>query len=145
MDQNEVLPACSEEFWDAVITSGSPVAECELCHRTIYDVNGQDMDEGELEKLQWNHAKTPDRYVPVDGCVRYGHVAGFTIVYGCPCNLAYRYERFLWNHRWLIASFLKKKAGANLETARYDADKIAEIPEDLFFEPAERKRKFNDL
>jgi len=55
---------------------------------------------------------------------------GREYVYGCDCKAAVAYERFVWNHRYSIAEFLKKKAEEERSKAvvvKRLADDVAEV------------------
>lgn len=112
----------SEMFWDCVIGGGTPAQDCEFCKRTVYDQNGEYMEEGELAELEKNHIAKPDEYVAFNGTVRYGVLNGKTVVYGCPCNAAQPYEAFIWSHRHLIAEYLTKRAMKLAAKAKDDTE-----------------------
>lgn len=114
----------SELFVRAIIGGGSPAADCEFCGRTHFDINGQFMEKGELDSYRAKAQEKPDQYIPCDGGVSHGCIDGRSFVWGCPCNAATRYERFIWNHRWLIASYLSARAKEEMERA-VDNQKIA--------------------
>lgn len=100
----------SETFLDVLIGSGSCVADCGFCGRVHFDYNGDNMEPGELEGLERKQKADPDKYCGHDGTVRFGYLSGKQFVADCPCNEATLYEKFIWNHRYLILEFLNAKA-----------------------------------
>ncbi len=116
-------------FEEAICDGGTPVVDCEHCGTTHFDFNGEFMEEGELERLLQRQAKEPSKYKGHDGGVHFGQIAGRNYVYGCKCKIVQQMERFVWNHRFLIASYLKKRAAAELHDASRQHEEIAGIPE----------------
>jgi len=118
----------SEEFWNALISSGRNVIDCTFCGRTHYvEDPGSDYDEGELKRLNARNKKNPDKVVFHQGdiSVSWGNLDGKQAVYGCPCNSVRKYEDFIWDNRYLIANYLtaralkmKKEAKENSKLAR---------------------------
>jgi hypothetical protein len=118
----------SEMFWNALTGGGSMVVTCEHCGRTFFGTYHEGWyDEGELEELREKARQFPERYIEDVAYDSYshGHVDGKTLVYGCPCNAGRRYEDWIWNHRYLIASYLKERAA----DAAVDAKLAAAVAE----------------
>jgi hypothetical protein len=120
----------SEEFWDAVIRAGSIVITCELCHREHF-ASGEPghFDAGELEGLLEKAKKHPDQYIEhaSDDSVSWGLIDGKQAVYDCQCNLARKYEDFIWSHRQVIARYLTKRIDDNLKEAKEEADSVKKL------------------
>ena len=103
----------SEEFWEALIHSGSNVINCEGCDRTHFvDNPGYDYEEGELKKLYADSKKNPDKVVfhGDSDSVSWGVIDGKQLVYGCPCDTALKYESLIWENRHLIANYIIARA-----------------------------------
>jgi hypothetical protein len=118
----------SDEFMEAVVDGGSIVTECELCgrvHFATYD-GGGDFEEGELEDLRKQADKEPDRYLEEGrySSISFGYIDGKQAVWGCPCNLAKKYEDWIWGHRRTIIAYLKKRI--------INEKRDAEMEEELF-------------
>lgn len=117
----------SELFWDAIISAGSCVADCELCDRVHFDGTGRHMDEGELERLLQKQKGNPAKYISHDGDVRYGYLQGKQAVYECPCNKARVHEDYWWSHRYRINRYLALRVADELAEAQRQADAIKEV------------------
>jgi len=128
----------SDEFMEALISGGSIVTECELCGRVHFATwdDGADWEEGELEELRANADKEPDRYIEDATCssISWGYLDGQQAVWGCPCNIARKYEDWIWGHRELVTSYLRKrirdqKRDAEMEETRMEGvvDSAAEL------------------
>lgn len=101
----------SDEFADAVCDSGSIVIDCELCGRTHFNDETGSFEEGEYEELCKNAEKEPDKYVQYrDESVHWGRIDGRQAVIDCPCDGLEKYEKFIWNNRYVIAKYLKARA-----------------------------------
>jgi len=73
--KDKQLPEPSEEFWDAVIHSGSSVIDCTLCGRTHFaHALPSEFDEGEYERLMKQHEENPNKFVyhPETDSIRLG-------------------------------------------------------------------------
>jgi hypothetical protein len=104
----------NEMFQDALIGGGSNVAQCDFCGTTYFGTwsGGRDYEDGELEELRKLARDPKNKYVEWGDCdsVSYGMLDGRQFVYACPCNASAAYEQFVWNHRHVIADYLKKRA-----------------------------------
>lgn len=118
----------SDLFASSFCDTGSPVADCELCGRTNFDFSGEFMEEGELETLLAKQEKQPEKYHGQNNTISWGHINGRQFVWDCPCNLLYRWEQFVWTHRFSIAIYLKKRAEQELKTAQMQHDQIKVVP-----------------
>lgn len=117
---------CSEEFALAFITFGSIATDCEACGRVHYnDTESQLFEEGEYEELLQKHEQDPERYIPHDGCARWGYIFGKQVVYDCPCGYAAYIEELIWPGRFWIMSYLKSRAEEEAKQAS-DTAKIAQ-------------------
>lgn len=99
----------------AVICSGTNVINCTLCGRVHFAgiKNGAyDWEKGEYKNLIEQSKKNPDKFrahYDMDS-ISWGSFAGEQIVDGCPCNLARKYEKIIWEGRFVIADYLKNRA-----------------------------------
>lgn len=115
----------SDEFMEEVRTSGSYQMTCDFCGRTFFDNsdrNSWDWEEGQRERLQKLAEEKPDEYFGWDGSIGSGEIDGRIFVEGCPCNAIRRHEDFIWDHRSLIASYLKTRARQELTEAKQQLD-----------------------
>lgn len=107
-------PHAESDLFGSVFHSGSGgcVRDC-TCGRTHFDTdqnNGWTWDEGEFEGLEAKAKGDPDRYIGQYGTVTTMEIGGESIVHGCPCNRAARYEKFINTHARMLAEYLNKKA-----------------------------------
>jgi hypothetical protein len=118
----------TQTFWDVVCTAGSIVVDCGFCGRTHFVSNG-DYDEGELERLRVSAKHHPDKFVERTECdyISCGQLDGITAVFGCPCDKAARYEKFIWNNRLMIADYLKRRAAKEAREASDDLEAISGV------------------
>jgi len=126
-DDEKKKPApASEEFWNAVITSGtSGPIECEHCGLIHYSynalINRCDAFENETEhkKFLEEVESNPDKFIYHD-CddVSFGHVGGSVTPYKCPCNVAGKYERAFWSHRILICDYFLERTRTAIDDAK---------------------------
>jgi hypothetical protein len=114
----------SDEFSRAVCDGGSPVHDCGFCGRTNFDLNGEFMDDGELERLLEKQKASPDKYFGQDNGISSGWIGGKAYVWGCPCNKARPYENFIWNNRHVIMTYLHAMTAKNLSDAKADAEAV---------------------
>jgi hypothetical protein len=113
----------SDEFVRAFMHSGSIVIDCELCGRTHFGTRSPGFfDEGELDRLMKKAEADPIQYVADNTAdsISWGTINGKQAVAGCPCNVLTNYERFIWNHRFAIASFLSAKSSKRFDDAKRD-------------------------
>ena len=115
------------EFANAVMQGGSLVASCDFCGTTYFatynesDYADDDEDSGQsqLEELRKLARDPKNKYVEwgdVDS-ISHGMLDGREYVYACDCKAAAAYEQFVWNHRYSIADFLKKRAAEETSKA----------------------------
>lgn len=99
----------SNEFLDAFIVGGGPTEECDFCGSTFYSTTT--LEESELEYYELQRTKRPTKYFPepVDS-IEFCMIEGRRYVYGCPCNAMDKYERFIWEHREQILTYLRVRA-----------------------------------
>lgn len=112
----------SKEFEDAAFDSmGTVHGMCELCGRVHFS-SGQAHnfnDKKELDDLLDNMRKHPDRYINHSTeSVWIGNIDGKQVVIGCECNELTRYEKFIWENRFLIISYLESRFKKDLEEAK---------------------------
>lgn len=118
----------SNEFMDAVCDGGTPVSTCGFCGVVTFS-NGCDMDEDELELLLEKMRNRPATYRQ-DGAndsIAVGQISGINVVYGCPCDGAYKYEQFIWEHREIIMRYLRARIAKEAANANRDAESIATL------------------
>lgn len=121
----QTLKAPTDEFMRAVCNGGSPVTQCELCGRLNFVGHARPEDDYPESEVQDYIAKAedfPDKYHAHDDSdyISHGAFDGKELVWGCPCNLASRYEQFLWAHRHVIADYFQNVA-ARLQGQRNEA------------------------
>jgi hypothetical protein len=105
------LPEPSEEFWDALISSGSLYVECGFCNRIHYSIyQSNNYEDGELEDLERKAKESPDKYIEHTDWIHWGYIDGKKAVYGCPCNKPFLYEKTFWDNRFLIERYFQNKA-----------------------------------
>ena len=106
--------AASDVFMRAVCHGGALCSIlCEFCGRTHFVGEGHgDYRDGELEDLRVSAQKNPGKYIEHNDydTIDWGYINGKQIVYGCPCNSARQYERWIWSHRYIIAKYLRLQA-----------------------------------
>ncbi len=110
----------SDQFAYNVINESGPVFDCELCGRVHFSVQGEHMEDGELEGLLKKRKINPRKYIGRNGSIYYGKINGLQAVYDCPCNGLRIYENFIWNNIYLIAKYLQERTKENLEEAQRD-------------------------
>jgi len=116
------MKAVSEIFLEAcegTSHSGSTVIDCELCGRTHFNSSDTGcFEEGELEQLQKEADKDPEKYVETDYTIPWLYVDDKQAVIGCPCNKLAYYEHLFWQHRKLIANYFTARAKRMTEYAQ---------------------------
>ena len=130
------LPIFSEErlsdlFISCCFCDSSVVIDCEHCGRTLFDPTGQDMEEGELNKLLKKQKRHPQKYISVNGRVSWCRIEDKQTVVGCPCGKMAAYEEFIWDNRHLICGYLNQRASAELRVAAEIADLAAKAHEQV--------------
>lgn len=120
----------SDVFMRAVCHGGALCSICcEHCGRVHFVGDGHgDYEDGELEDLRANALKNPGKYIEHNDydSIDWGYINGKQIVYGCPCNSARQYERWIWSHRYVISKYLKLMA----EELALEAKFAAEVADD---------------
>ena len=98
-----------EEVFDS--HCGGIVRDCS-CGITHFDTYNQgcDWEEGELEGLEENAKNNPDRYRGHDHSIGTMEIGGHEIVFGCTCDLADKYEKFILNHAVQLKEYLNQRA-----------------------------------
>jgi hypothetical protein len=151
MAADQKIPEPSDVFINSVRHSGSLVINCELCGRVHFGDGSGDYDPGELEDLQIKATAEPEKYIQHfdDDMVSWGMMDGKQAVIGCPCNKLTLYERFIWNHRNVIAKYLRDRVRQMIEDARHEVINLKlpdDFPEGEFLKlesELDRKRNFN--
>ena len=101
----------SEMFYDAFSSGGSGIRRECACGRVTFNYMEQGCyEEGELEQLEANAKKNPDKYIGVDYSVPTFVLAGQEWVVGCPCNKGANIEAFIRSHARQIAAYLNAAA-----------------------------------
>ncbi len=123
----------SEEFWRSFISAGSLVIDCEYCGKTYFATWKENIyEEGELEELRAKAEENPEKYHEWSDAdtISWGILNGKQVVYECCNDEVAKYEQFIWNHRYSIASYLKVRTDKMVEKAKMEkenADKIKDI------------------
>jgi len=108
-----------EIFMECVCHAGTIVATCDLCGRTYYNyMDAGCFEEGELENLEKKSEEEPDKYIGVDHTVGMGRIDGKQVIWDCKCEKAKRYEKWIWDHRRIIAEYLKRRTAEEFEEAK---------------------------
>lgn len=108
----------SDHFAFNVVNESGPAFDCELCDRIHFSVQGEHMEDGELEELLKKRKINPRKYIGHNGTIYYGKINGLQAVYNCPCNGLRIYEDLFWENMYLIAKYLKEKTETDLEEAQ---------------------------
>lgn len=108
----------SELFMGLICNGGTPAATCQLCGREHFDLNGEFMEEGELDSYLKKQEAKPEKYIGHDGGICIGEIDNQQVVWDCPCNRCRRFEDFIWGHRHIIASYLRQRAELQMEAAK---------------------------
>ena len=123
----------SDMFMEAVTDAGSISINCELCGRTHFATcdDNVDFDEGELESLRAKAAENPDKYMEdaTVSMISWGYIDNQQVVHGCPCNIARRYEDWIWQHRCLITSYMKNRIRSQKREAEWEENGMEGIVE----------------
>lgn len=111
---------CSNLFAKIFNSGGGGCIRTCACNRIHFDgseYGGWDWEEGELEELQENSKKNPDRYIEHGETVWTLDLGGLEVVYGCHCEIAEKYERFIIEASEEIAEYLNRKADLDIKAA----------------------------
>jgi hypothetical protein len=98
-----------EEVFDS--HTGGCVRTCN-CGKIHFDGsnNGWTWEDGEFETLQKRAKEYPNKYVERDGTISCMEIGGKEIVYGCDCETAEQFEKFLISHASKLADYLNKRS-----------------------------------
>ena len=126
----------SEQFYDAIISAGSTVIDCELCGKTHFTTTSHSYEEGELEKLLEKAKAEPHIYIAHndDDTIHWGYLNGKQVVYNCcdECNKdMYKYEKFIWNHRFLISKYLNLMVEEQIKNTNLEKENADNISKTL--------------
>ena len=120
MNDNELIEP-SENFKLAVRHSSSCRILCELCGREhfVIDSSGYTWEDGELEDLLKMSEKDPDKFIGCDyDGVSWGTINGKQAVIDCQCNKLRGYEDFIWNHRYMIMDYFRRRMTEEIDCAK---------------------------
>ncbi len=113
----------SELIMDVVCQEHSSSINCQFCKRTHFSHEAIDVVELRAKAVEF-----PGKYLESeDDAVAWGYLDGRQYVWRCPCNSAARYEDFIWRHRELIATYLKRRAAENAVYAKSDTELVADL------------------
>lgn len=102
----------SQIFRDVVARgTGSPVVTCGCGITYFADPDGAFYDEGEFEGLEKKALDDPGKYRQMDwDSISWGSLGGIDFVWECEeCELAAKYEKFIWYNRRRIIEYIKAK------------------------------------
>lgn len=107
----------SELFMDLVCSGGTPSIDCQLCGRTHFATGPLSTEDPvQIEEMRASAAKYPDKWLESgDDSLAFGYLDGRQVVWNCPCHKMRRYEDFIWDHRELIAKYLKARLAKQVE------------------------------
>jgi len=117
----------SDLFANLVCHGSSNGINCELCGRVHFSEEG-DHEKGELERLREKAKEHPDRFTEDSDFTPWGTIDGLQAVIDCPCNGLAKYERFIWDHRYLIMKYLKKRIEAELKEKQAEKAVVDSVP-----------------
>lgn len=118
------MAQCSNIFIEAFDSRGAGCERTCACGKVYFDgINESQWDwaEGELETLRCYAKLHPDEYFEVDGAIGTLVIDGKSIVIGCSCDLAERYERFIVQNSEKLAKYLNKR----VEELKSEAERTA--------------------
>lgn len=97
---------CSELF-EMVFDSccGGIVRQC-ACGITYFEGDSPHFDAGELEGYLKNAQKEPTQWIERDQGIGTMEIGGDQIVFGCSCDRARQYEKFIIAHRHQLSQYL---------------------------------------
>lgn len=120
----------SEKFYDAAISAGSLVVDCEFCGKTYFaTLEKGTYDEGELEGLREKAKKNPEKYIeyPNDYTIHWGRLNGKQFVYECCDEEIFKFENFIWQHRFIIASYIRARADEEKKEAEIEVKNASKL------------------
>ena len=127
---NEKPPAPSAEFMDAVCNHGSATINCQLCGRYHFGGDRGQFEQGEQDRLRASALSDPEHYVNHGlESPSWGIMDGRQVVWDCPCQEASKWERFIWDHRIVIANYLSAMAFRMMEEAREERNNAKRVKE----------------
>ncbi len=112
-----------EIMMDAITEhNGTTFAHCDFCGRTWFTSRCE-----EVESMRERQKEKPDKYIESgDDGLGFGWIDGKQYVYGCCEEKVKRYADWVWGHRTIIMSYLKKRAASNAEQAARDLAEVSE-------------------
>lgn len=115
------------EFERILSWGGSPQAQC-VCGRIHFTSGGDFMEEGELDRLNENHKRAPDTYIPTtDDSVSITTFNGVPYVWQCPCRALEKLEELFWRHRAQIIAYYQSRTQRELKEATANAAALAGV------------------
>ena len=116
------VPA-SDAFIEAFSQGSSPVLQCQLCTRVLYNSTGEYMDEeNELQNLEKEYEENPEKYIPIDHQIHQGTIEGNQVLMECPCNGIRLFENFIWNNSKRISQYLCERSDKEFKYAQTEKD-----------------------
>jgi len=107
-----------EEVFEVHCGTNKKTCCCGIVHFDGYN-SGISWEPGELEALR-QKAKSDPNYDEHDGSIGWMEIAGREIVFGCSCEMAANWEKFIRTHAVQLKNYLNKLA----EAYRAKADEI---------------------
>ena len=100
---------CTDLFADVFDSHCGGIIRTCCCGRTFYNyMDAGCFEPGELAELEEKTKTNPDKYCAVDHTVGTMSFAGNEIVYGCHCDTAKNYERFILAHAERLAEYIRR-------------------------------------
>lgn len=86
------------------------------------------MEEGELDRLNENHKRAPDTYIPTtDDSVSITTFNGVPYVWQCPCRSLEKVEQLFWEHRAQIIAYYQARTQRELKEATDNVAALAGV------------------
>jgi len=102
---------CSSIFEDVFNSNTGGICRDCACGKTYFNGDdASDFDEGELEALREKAKAQPDKYIEQQHTVSTMEIDNVEIVYGCTCDTARKYEKFIIQHGAQLATYLNMRA-----------------------------------
>ena len=135
-DNSERFPIFAEEmegieFFQAFQETILLTTTCAHCGRFHFSKNLARTNKNEFDTYYAKAAEDPDEYHYSATDIPVGMLDGKQYVLGCPCHKGRIYEELIWNARWEILEFFRRKAiemqkeGVDLE------DEVATVDDKL--------------